>query len=321
MNQPTCSLSLLMARTDVAFVKLTIPHLVKMCNFPFLEKIILIDTSELSGDYQSRPNIGTIDDIRNICEDLLREKVIDKVINIDFSDRYREKVYKKHFDRKVLSTHNYRGAPVLGYIACIEETQGDYVLYFDNDLLMYQPPDTNWIQDAIQLMENNPDIVNALPLSGPPSSDKIGHAYETGRATLDDRGFYRVTGFTSRRFLLNRKRFDSMLPLNAKWKNNSRTWLKRQASMLLSNLTGKGKLERWEVLVTDRFKSSPYDRADMLTSPAWTLHCKSHADDWIKMLPKMIEKVESGWYPPEQAGYYDMNLDAWLSHLKEETGN
>lgn len=315
MNEPTCSLAMLMAKTDIAYVRLTIPHLVKMCNFPFIEKILFVDTSELAGDYRSRPNIGNLTDIRKICEELLENKVVDKVVDIDFSSTYKKRVYQKYFDRKVLATHNYRGAPVLGYITCIEETQGDYILYFDNDLLLYQPPETNWIREAIEVMKNNSEIINVLPLAGPQSLNKIGYAYETGQAVLDDRGFYRMKGFTSRRFLLDRQRFNSMLPLNVLWVNRSRSWLKKQYSTLVSNLTGQGDLQRWEVLVTNRFKSTHFDRADLIT-PAWTLHCRYHTHDWIQALPRIIEKVESGWYPPEQEGYYDMNLDAWLSQLE-----
>lgn len=318
MGSPSCSLAILVARTDIPFMMHTIPHLVKMCNFPFTERLLVVDAGKLSGDYLRRPGIGSLEDLRACCQQLLDDGVMTRTIDIDFSDAYRERVYRKHFQGRIRETHNYRGAPVLGYITCIEQTQGDYVLFFDCDMLLYQQPGHSWIADAIQLMEQHPDLMNVLPLAGPPAVTGRGHAYENARCDRHPEGFYKLKRFTSRRFLLHRQRFEDFLPLTVKWlpPRNKPRWMPTGVALALSQITGRGGLERWENLMSDRFATSPYYRADLDTAAAWTLHPHQHGPDFVAALPQIIEKVETGWYPPEQAGFYDLTLAAWLEALQ-----
>ncbi len=50
MSSYNCSLWMLAARTDIPYMMHTIPHLVRMSNFPFTEVVLAIDTAPLSGD-------------------------------------------------------------------------------------------------------------------------------------------------------------------------------------------------------------------------------------------------------------------------------
>ena len=38
----------------------TIPHLVRMSNFNFIQRVLFMDTAPLSGDKVTRPGIGTL---------------------------------------------------------------------------------------------------------------------------------------------------------------------------------------------------------------------------------------------------------------------
>lgn len=319
MSLSTCSLSILVARTDIPFMMHTIPHLVRMCNFPFIEKLLVVDAGELSGEYRKRPGIGSLEQLRHCCDKLLADGVMDRAVDIDFSTAYRDRIYRKHFNQKVHETHNYRGAPVLGYIACIEEAKGDYVLYFDSDMLLYQQPGYSWIEAGIQLMEKHNDILDVLPLAGPRPAEGIGKAYQK-TAIEQCPGFYKMNRFTSRRFLIHRRRFEQFLPLTVKWlpARNKPRWLPPQIAVALSKLTGRGGLERWENLMSNRLAESPFARADLDTSAAWTIHPRKHGADFVDALPQIIKKVEAGWYPAEQSGEYDLHLPAWLSATQIE---
>jgi hypothetical protein len=313
MSLPSCSLSLLVARTDVQFMMQTLPHLVRMCNYPFIDRLLVLDTSELAGDYLKRPGIGTLEQLRDCAQQLLEAGVVDRVVDLDRSKVYRDRIYPKHFDAYVQETHNYRGAPVLGYIFCIEEAKGDYVLFFDSDMLLYQSPDYNWIEAGIQLMQARPEIANVLPLAGPPS-DQGGLAYQKAKCEYDPAGFYRFKRFTSRRFMVDRQRFNDLLPLHVSWLNSRRKprWMPNWFEIFQAQFTGKGGLARWEDLMTERFEATTFFRADLDTPKAWTIHPWSHGEDFIRALPDIIQKIEAGWYPPEQAGQYDLQLKYWL---------
>ena len=298
MESASCSLWFLVALTDVPFMMQTIPHIIKMCNYPFAQKVVAVDTSPLSGDYISRPCIGTLTELKQCLDKLLTSGVVDRIVNIDFSSDYVDKIYIKHFGKSIGQTHNYRGAPVLGYMFLLENARSDYLLHFNTDMLIYQNPDYNWIREGIKAISQHPDIVCVTPLSGPPTKDGLLHQkvpYER-----DPRGFYRFKQFTSRKFLIDIKRFEKLLPLNILWKAEA----------------GK-KLDKWEIMVSNRLKETPFFRVDLDTPSAWALHSSyTHDQTFVQNLPQVIEKIESGWYPSMQAGHYNLHLRSWLEVME-----
>jgi hypothetical protein len=319
MSSPTCALSILVARTDVSFMMHTIPHLVRMCNFPFLERTLFVDTAPLSGDKVNRPDIGTMEQLRDYCNTLLQDGVVDRVMDVEYSDTYQRQIYRKHLGSgRICPTHNYKGYPIYGTIYSLEQVKGDYVLHFDSDMLLYQHPSFTWIETAIELMEQYPNVITMRPLAGPPHPE--GLKKETGFELCEDK-FYQFKTFGSRTYLLNRQRFDQFLPLPVLWRPFYRSFLNalpEPAKTWVNFLTGKGKLASWEVMFTNRLQASDYVRANLADPRAWTLHPIARGEAYINALPRIIGEIEAGWYPPEQAGDYDLQLDAWLDALATE---
>jgi hypothetical protein len=294
MKSFNCELSLTIARTCVPYMLQVVPHLIKVCGYPFSRRSLIVDHAPLSANYAHLPNLADLSQLRDCCDKLLETSVIDKVIDIDYSYTRRAQIYNKHFGRDVRQTHDWRGTPIYSYIFSIEEAQADYLLHFDSDMLLYQQEGFNWIERGIELLQEHSDVMVVNPLAGPPSSDGV--LYQIEPYQHDSRGFYRFKAFSARVFLLDRKRFDSLLPLHPQ----SRT---------------DGKLIFWEQMVTARIRETPFVRVDLDSPQAWSLHPNDHSADFITALPKIIERVEEGWYPPEQSGYYDLRLGAWMRHL------
>ncbi|MEQ9667087.1 glycosyltransferase family A protein [Coleofasciculus sp. G2-EDA-02] len=313
MVSGTCSLSIMVARTDIPFMMHTIPHIVRMCNFPFTQRLLAVDTAPLSGDKVNRPGVGTMEQLRNYCDQLLAAGVVDKVVDIDYSPDYQKRIYQKHFGTRIRQSHNYKGYPILGTIFSIEEVPGDYVVHFDSDMLIHQQPDYSWIEEGIKLLQNHPDVMSVRPLTGPPKDD--GEINQRVSYERDPQGFYKFKFFSSRVYLSDRKRFDSLLPLPIFWrtyKNKVLNGLPISLKTQLNYLTGKGQLDSWEVMVSNRLEETSYVRAVLDSPKAWTVHPKNREPEFIKALPKLIERIEKGWYPPEQAGYYDLIFEHWL---------
>ena len=44
---------------------------------------------------------------------------------------------------------------------------------------------------------------------------------------------------------------------------------------------------------------------------AWTIDPKDRSAEFIGALPNIIEKIEAGYYPLEQAGHYDLISKYW----------
>ena len=298
----SCSLSILVARTDISFMMQTIPHLVKSCQFEFLERVLFVETAPLSGVFRDRPGVGTLEQLRDCCDRLLRDGVVDRVVDIGYSKATRQRIYNKHFGQDVRFTHDYRGASVFGFIYSLEAVKGDYILHFDSDMLLYQQRNHSWILEGIALLKSCPDVMFVSPLSGCPMPDGS-LKQRSVTYQCDPRGFYAFKEFTSRKFLVDRSRLEQMLPIQPSWMSQKRKWL--------SYFTQKSALNVWEITMSKALQSSQYIRADMNSLLAWTLHTPDHGATFIQALPQVIEKIEIGDYPPEQAGDYDLQLEAW----------
>ena len=274
--------------------------------------MLAVDTAPLSGDKVNRPGVGTMEQLRENCDLLLSNGIVDRVIDIDYSQNYRDRVYSKHFGSTLRPTHNYKGYPILGTIFSLEEPPGDYLLHFDSDMMLYQQAGYSWIAAGIDLLQKHPEVMAVRPLAGPPTPDG---SIKDKKYTRDPEGFYKFKFFSSRVYLIDRKRFESLLPLPVMWRPYRRkiiNYLPTGLQTALNYWTGKGSLASWEVMVSHRLKDNEYVRATMDSPQAWTIHPKDRGPEFMQALPSIIARVEAGEYPQEQSGYYDLQLNCWL---------
>jgi hypothetical protein len=291
----------------------TIPHLVKMNNFPFEETVLAIDTAPLSGEKRLRPNIGSLEDVYRGTKQLLDAGIVDRVVEMNYDPDFRDRVYRKHFGQNLPFTHNFSGYPILGSIFAIENCKSDYMLHYDSDIMLHQRPGYSWVAEGIQLMKDYPDLMSVRPLAGPPSAD--GYIDDLCPHEFDPGGlFYRYKFFSSRVYLINRQRFDELIPFPIIFRPYSTQLLNRlpiNLQVLYSRLTSKGQLNSWEVMVSKRLEKIPFFRCIMANPNAWTIHPKDRNSQFIQALPNIISKIEDGYYPPEQAGKYEFILELW----------
>jgi hypothetical protein len=283
-----------------------------MSNFPFTERVLVIDTAPLSGDKIGRQGIGTMEELRKNTQFLLEKGIIDKIIEINYNSEYRNQVYQKHFGFPLKQTHNYKGYPILGTIFTIEEPNSDYMLHFDSDMLLYQQPDFNWIEEAMKLSEKHPEIMSFRPLTGPPSAD--GTLYQQKNYQDDADGFYKFKFFGSRVYLINKKTFDKLLPLPIIWRPYRQKFfnnLPNKLKTLLNYTFDKGKLDSWEIMVSKKLENSEFWRGVLADQRAWTLHPKDRSPAFIQALPDIIKRIEAGEFPEGQAGHYDLISELW----------
>ncbi len=294
-----CTLFTGVSRPDIPFLSQMVRHRNRSLNHVFKERILLVDTAPFAGNYAGRTDIGSLDQLREVCEQLRADGIIDRTLEVDHSPRQRQ-LYQRHFSRKVSHTRDHRGIPSIALILAIEEATTDHVLYFDCDVLLHQAPGHDWVAEGVKILRENPDVVVTSPLSGPPSTGALKQAVSYHR---DVRGFYSFKTFTARKWLINRDRFNKLLPLNPTYTS----WKKR----LLGTVTGASALIPWEVAISQRLEQTEYVRADLDSPTAWTLHTPDHGPRFLAALPEIIARVERGWFPPEQAGDYDLRLEAW----------
>jgi hypothetical protein len=300
----TCDLSILVARTDTQFMLQTIPHLVRTCRFPLARRFLMVDTAPLGRRYGRKPGIGTPEELQACCTQLLQSGIVDAIIPINYAPEYRRRIYRKHFAGPMRQTHSNGGYPILGSIAAIEESRADFLVHFDSDMLLYQDAGFSWIEEGIRLLRAHPDLLAVLPRSGPPHRDgRLRQQEATGEAYEPDaRGLYCFKTFTSRVFLLERQRFERLLPLRPRLP---------LIDLLRNYLTAHNTMPEWETMVGYRLQETAFVRADLTSVRAWTLHPDDRGERFEAALPGVIARIEAGDFPPEQGGYYDLQLDRW----------
>jgi hypothetical protein len=302
---PTCDLSILVSRIDTRFLHRTVAHIVRASRYPFTRRVLVVDTAPLGRRYARRPNIGSPEDLQRCCRELVEAGLIDVIAPIDYSPDFHRRMYRKHFRGLMRQTHSSGGYPILGSIFAIEESPADYLVHFDSDIMLYQAPGYSWIEEGIRLLRDCPDLLAVLPRSGPPAADdRLHQQEEMGESyARDPRGLFAFHTFTSRVFLIDRRRFERVLPLR------SRLPL---VPLLRNYFTRYNTMPEWEVMVGYRLREVGMIRADLATHQAWTLHPDDRGDRFERALPNILARIEAGSYPAEQGGRYDLVLDRWI---------
>ena len=301
MNSSRVSLSILVARTDVSFLRQTVPHIVRSNAYKFAERALVVDTAPLTPEYASRPHVGSREELDEICNALVVDGLIDKLHYINYTRSEVDRVHRAYFRRRVRETHGFRGYPVYGSLWSLEVAPTDYVVHFDSDMLIHQQVGGSWIDAGVDLLQRRSDILFVSPLSGPPRPD--GKLFQGVTAyEHDPEGFNKFGLFTSRKFLVDRRKLRS-IGLRPRWIS----WKRRLASYW----TGQTALWTFEMMASDQMGKLGLWRADLADGRAWTLHTPDHGREFLRRLPDIISKVERGCFPPEQAGHYDLKLELW----------
>ena len=295
------------ARSDASYVRHTLPGLFRMVAKAGATPVVMADASSPTG-VLGQSLVHT--DLAKLLDELdtLRRKGHAFEVETYLPERHETWLLtRRHFGRSLRETHCFRGYPVLGSIRQFHQRKTDYVLHLDCDMIFHEAEGFSWILEGMKVMEENEDIVCVLPRGGPPTEDGNLHQGTTRYETDSARGLYLFTNFTSRHYLVHRNRFLSLLPMNPAWLS----W----REPIKSRLFGNGKMLCWETTVERALERSYLRRADLMTDQAWSMHPGDRSELFYRLLPSIVEQVKEGSYPSEQAGYFDLRLDAWQNHL------
>lgn len=311
MTDTRCNLSILVSRPDVPHLEQVVRHLVRSCNFPFARKVLTMDTAPIQGPYRLRAGIPSMEELQSVCERLISDGVIDAVQPIVYDANYRKQLYPKYIGQDTHLTHDYRGCPIYGTFYYLEETDAPYLVHFDSDVLLHQEKGFDWITRGIEVLQSDERILGVLPRSGPPLPDGSMHQFIDYEHNPN--GFFEFKSFTTRLFLCDIQRFRSMLPLPAlftKARAPERQTVSSEVAVTFATQVSP-KLELVETMVNEKMRNSPFIRADLDDTRAWSLHMAQRGATILPHLDSVIERVERGEFPEDQAGHYDLELSFW----------
>jgi hypothetical protein len=194
-----------------------------------------------------------------------------------------------------------RGGPFYSYFYALWAAREDLVLHMDSDML-FGGGGQSWVEQAVELLAERPDVLACSPLPGPPTTDG-GLVSQSGERLSDPDRAFRFHTLSTRVFLLDRARLVTRaapLPLGPP---------PRLRSRVKARIRGNPSFALPEDLLTRTLQSRGLERVDFLGRPPgmWSLHPPFRSDDFYAELPDLVARVEAGDVPDAQRGDHDLN--------------
>lgn len=250
-------------------------------------------------------------DFRAFIDEFIPKYKKARLHEIDYSKDTIDKI-TGIFYTKPVPTHDYRGAPIYGYLYGICEAKNDYVIHIDSDMFFGGMSNT-WIKEAIELLKSDNQILSVSPLPGPPHPEKKLIKQIPYFNYKNKEYYFGFRSLSTRIFLCNRKNLYGKLRFH-------RPKLRDWAFSIYEKLPT---IETLEITIEKYMRRSNLIRVDFMGkgNGLWSIHPSYRSDEFYAKIPEMIERVVKNDVPKSQLGYYDFSLDFidWSDALADYT--
>jgi hypothetical protein len=302
-QRPAVTLQINLAPTDLPHAQHILPHQLRQLGRQVEEILLVVDLHRSRGRYAEAWE-ERLPGLRALIERCCAEYPHARSVDVDYSDDVAARISRAYFGGGRMPAKDWNGAPFYAYFFGLDNAQHDHIFHMDSDLL-YGGGSQTWVDEAVRLLAERPDVLICSPLPGPPRADGRLVSRED-HASLA----YRADGLSTRLFLLDRRRFE------------------RRIGEL--ELTQPSARHRWQARADG---NPPYDTAEEVWSKAmvkhdlrrvdflgaapglWSLHPPHRSPLFYNRLPALIAQVQAGDVPDAQRGDHDMNdsMISWSS--------
>jgi len=321
MNEVTLQITL--SAGDVNYALLTVPALVKH-HQDIKDRLLVVDCCRPQKTLLLDPDVKfpiekfeqRVKQIVTISEQLLNTNEVTKVYYLWPDNPIIHKLSKKYLRGLYKTTHSAGGTGNMSYWTGFEVPETKYVLHYDGDILLYQKPGYSWVNEAIGLLDRQPEAVFAVPRLCPPvigpdqNASDIPSLHE-GRPLKNFSDHWENDWFSTRYFLCDRSKLNGYLPLVRG---------KVMIELLLRKYGRRAFPIDPEILMFRSMAPRQAKRVILKNENAWAIHPVDKSGSFIEALPNIISLVELGIAPTNQHGYEDMRLESWLE-LIQNRGN
>lgn len=312
------TLEITLAPPDLRHVKHVLPHQLRTWAQQVSEILCVVDLRPVPG----RPEPSWELDGERLVE--LVDSYCDRYGHarrsiVDYAADMARGVSAFFFKGTPLPAKTYRGGPFYAYFFGLHMARHDHVLHLDSDI-MFGGRSQTWVEEAMHLLGERPDVLVCQPFPGPPTPD--GRVYAAGAET--DAGSVPTLRFrtiTTRYFLISRNRFRERIgglgirshsPALTKvrlgaWLRGIRDLPLRDRLRPLTLATPRVDLP--ERLLGEAMAAAGMHRLDYLgRGPGmWTLHPRERTETYYELLPELIRRIERGDVTEQQRGHYDLD--------------
>ncbi|MES2267309.1 MAG: hypothetical protein V4520_11135 [Bacteroidota bacterium] len=297
---------------DINYAHLTVPALVSQ-HTNIKKRLLVVD--------RCRPQKTTILDpdvrfpaekfekdaqtITSIANNLLAVGVVSDLYFLDPGDPVIKRLSEKYLRGLYETTHGAGGMVNMGYWIGFDLPNTKYLLHYDGDIMLYQQPGYDWVKNAINEMEPKPEVLMAVPRLCPPIAADMPSAHE-GRPFQSYDNYWINDWFSTRHFLLDKRRLEKCLPLV-----RGRVMIE----LLIRKYAGRAFPLDPEILMFKSLSPRGVKRLMLKSQNVWLLHPVIKSPAFLEKLPQIIAAISAGKYPEEQKGLENIDLDAWLKFL------
>ncbi len=245
-----------------------------------------------------------------LVESFQRDHLFTEVKFLFPEDAIFELLSKKYTNRVIQTTHGAGGTAQMAYWAGIELATTRYVIHFDGDILMYQKSGYEWWKEAAILMNQENKAIFAIPRNAPCANidSTIPTKYEGTEIVLHE-SFWLHNWFSTRVFMIDKHKLERSMPLISG---------KLYLQLLLRKLPFRAfPLDPEIIFFRSLGLKKGYRRLILLNKDAWTLHPTEKTDQFISLLPRMVDSINNNRVPQKQLFNEDLLLDEWNFFLSE----
>jgi len=296
MSSTPVTLQISLAPSDYRHACVLLPHQVRAWRDQVGEVLLTVDLHRSAGRFSARWEEGKAQ-IVPLAESIAGARVE----IVDRGSAAMQRVADAFFGGQRVPAKDFRGGPYYSYFYGLIEARNDYVLHADSDMF-FGGGSSTWLQEAVDYLAVHPDVLLAAPLPGPPAAD--GRVRSPGATPeADTPHAYRFDTMTTRLFLLDRRRFHSVVgALQPQRPSRLRDTIK-------ALVEGNPPEDLPEHLFTAAMRTHGLVRREFLgPEPGmWSLHPPYRCADFYAKLPELIRRVEAGDIPAAQRGDHDLN--------------
>ena len=225
-----------------------------------------------------------------------------RVLEVDYSREARHSVSDEFFAGAPIPSKDCRGGPYYAYFFGFHAARHDLVLHADSDMF-FGGDGLRWIESALTLYAEQPDLLFVAPLPGPPAPDARLKQLNALREKIGGIDGHRFNDMSTRLFLFSRARFrERLIALQPRPPATGR-------ARVLALLDGHPAQELPENIFSEAMTRHGLKRFDF-AGPApgcWSLHPPYRSADFYEKLPGLISRVERADLPAGQLGDHDIN--------------
>jgi len=300
---PDVSLLINLSAGDAAYGYLTARALAEAHQGTCNETVLVLDLSvaqpskfyDHAGRYREPAYSERARLMRGVADRLQSEGWADRVVCLDGDKSWPKALAKRYFGSRVRETHDFRGAPITAYTAGLESCRNRFVVRYDGDILLHQPPGGDWVREGLDQLSSDSRIIAVSPCPAPPHDRRPGF--------FDD-----LAWFSTRCLLLDRQEISRQLPLVTG---------RYRLELFLRKILDRTYPPAFETMLTRKLQSRGFMTRYLVGSEAWYLHPEDKGELFLELLPELLFAVRQGRYPSRQTGCETLDLPAWEEYLHQ----